>query len=290
MTVTTILILLLQASLFLVVLSFGLQVRMEDVLYLFRRPWQLVKALFSIFVVMLIFAILVTRIFELHGVVEVALIALALSPVPPLLPNRALKSGGTKSFTFGLLAAVSLLSIIIMPGVFRVSEAIFGREGNFSQSAVLKAILTGIVIPMLIGMIIRYFAPSAERVAGILGKIGMIVAIIGLLPILLALLPFIWTIIGNGTVLAIIAFALVGFTAGHLLGGPDPKDRTVLAIATATRHPAIAITVAGANAGEADIKLVAAAVLLYALVSAIVSVPYLKWLSGDQATSEEETA
>ena len=43
MPAVTILMLLLQASLFLVVLSFGLQIRMEDVLYLFRRPWQLVK-------------------------------------------------------------------------------------------------------------------------------------------------------------------------------------------------------------------------------------------------------
>jgi len=289
MTVITILVLLLQVSLFLVVLSFGLQIRMADVLYLFRRPWQLVKSLISIFVVMLIFAIVVTRIFELRGVVEIALIALALSPIPPLIPNRLLKAGGGVSFTFGLLAAVSLLSIIIVPGVFRILAAVFGLQASLSEGVVMKTILTGIVIPIVIGMIIRYFIPASERYAGILGKIGMIVAILGLLPILVALLPIMWTVIGNGTVLAIIGFAVVGIIAGHLLGGPEPKDRTVLAIATSSRHPAIAIALASASAGDTDIKLVAAVVVLYALIGVIVSIPYIKWFAGEQG-SEENTA
>ena len=286
MTVVTVLMVLLQASLFLVVLSFGLQIRMADVLYLFRRPWQLVKSLISIFVVMLIFAIIVNRIFNLHGVVEIALIALALSPVPPLIPNRLLKAGGGVSFSFGLLAAVSFLSIIIVPGVLRIMDAVFGLHANISEGAILKTVLTGIVIPIVIGMIIRYFVPASEKFAGILGKIGMIVAVLGLLPILLALLPFMWTVIGNGTIAAIIGFAVVGMISGHLLGGPEPKDRTVLAIATSARHPAIAISLASANAGETDIKLVAAVVVLYALISVIVSIPYIKWFAGDKVNAE----
>jgi len=286
MTVVTVLMVLLQASLFLVVLSFGLQIRMADVLYLFRRPWQLVKSLISIFVVMLIFAIIVNRIFNLHGVVEIALVALALSPVPPLIPNRLLKAGGGVSFSFGLLAAVSFLSIIIVPGVLRIMDAVFGLHANISEGAILKTVLTGIVIPIVIGMIIRYFVPASEKFAGILGKIGMIVAVLGLLPILLALLPFMWTVIGNGTIAAIIGFAVVGMISGHLLGGPEPKDRTVLAIATSARHPAIAISLASANAGETDIKLVAAVVVLYALISVIVSIPYIKWFAGDKVNAE----
>ena len=280
MTAVSILMLLLQASLFLVVLSFGLQIRMDDVLYLFRRPWQLVKSLISIFVVMLVFAIIVTRILDLHGVVVVALIALALSPIPPLIPNRLIKAGGGVSFTFGLLAAVSLLSIIVVPGIFRILAAVLGLQTNFSESNVVKTISIGIVIPIVIGMIIRYFVPAAERYASRLGKLGMIVAILGLLPILLALLPFMWQVIGNGTIFAIVGFAAVGMISGHVLGGPEPQDRTVLAIATASRHPAIAIALASANAGDADVKMVAAVVILYALISAVVAGLYIKWFAG----------
>ena len=72
---------------------------------------------------------------------------------------------------------------------------------------------------------------------------------------------------------AIVAFSLAGLAAGHLLGGPDPDDRVVLALATASRHPGVALAIASANfPGQ---KLVPVAVLLYLIVSAIVSIPYL---------------
>jgi BASS family bile acid:Na+ symporter len=83
------------------------------------------------------------------------------------------------------------------------------------------------------------------------------------------------SLVGNGTLLAMVLLVLVGLAAGHLLGGPDPEDRTVLALSTATRHPAIAIAIAHAN--FPDQKLAPAAVLLYVVVSVIAGMPYLKW-------------
>jgi BASS family bile acid:Na+ symporter len=95
------------------------------------------------------------------------------------------------------------------------------------------------------------------------------------LPVLFTTWPAIVSLIGNGTVVAIAAFILAGLAVGHLLGGPDPDDRTVLAFCTAFRHPGVAIAIAGANfPGQ---KLVPAAVLLYLLVSAVVSIPILAW-------------
>jgi bile acid:Na+ symporter, BASS family len=83
------------------------------------------------------------------------------------------------------------------------------------------------------------------------------------------------SLIGNGSGLAIIAFTGVGLALGHVLGGPDSEHRTVLALATATRHPGVALTIAAAN--FPDEKLVAPALMLYVLVSAIVSVPFVQW-------------
>ena len=42
--------------------------------------------------------------FDFTPVVEVALLALAISPVPPLLPGKEFKAGGRASYTIGLLA------------------------------------------------------------------------------------------------------------------------------------------------------------------------------------------
>ena len=64
------------------------------------------------------------------------------------------------------------------------------------------------------------------------------------------------------------------------LGGPAPANRTSLAISTATRHPGIALALAQANFPAE--KLVLAALLLYLLINAIVSIPYILWIKRRQ--------
>jgi BASS family bile acid:Na+ symporter len=44
-----------------------------------------------------------------------------------------------------------------------------------------------------------------------------------------------------------VAFVGVGLIVGHLMGGPDPEHSIVLALSTACRHPAIALSIAAAN-------------------------------------------
>jgi BASS family bile acid:Na+ symporter len=77
-------------------------------------------------------------------------------------------------------------------------------------------------------------------------------------------------------------FAFIGIVIGHFLGGPEMENRPVLALATATRHPAIALAIANVN--FPDQKQSAPAVLLYLLVSAILAVPYLNWIKTKVST------
>jgi bile acid:Na+ symporter, BASS family len=276
----------IKISIFLTVLSLGMRASLSDITYLFRHFGQLLRALLAIFVIMPVFAILVVKIFALTPVIAVVLIALSVSPVPPLFPKSAFRSGGEASFTFGLFAAVTFLSIVIIPLAIVVFQAIFARETNFGEGLLIKTLLTAAVVPMMIGMALRHFAPGfSERFADPLAKIGGLLLIVAVLPILVAMLPTIWSLIGNKTLLVLIAFALVGATAGFFLGGPDPKERTVLALATAARHPGIAIALAGASAGEAPKKLVAAAVIFYLLISMIIVAPFLKWLAREKSKS-----
>ena len=61
--------------------------------------------------------------------------------------------------------------------------------------------------------------------------------------------------------------------AGHFLGGPDEDDRTVLAFATVSRHPGVAMAV-GSLTGE---PLAPIGVLLAVVVNEVAVVPYLWW-------------
>jgi hypothetical protein len=82
-------------------------------------------------------------------------------------------------------------------------------------------------------------------------------------------------LLGNGTLLAILALTFVGLAIGHLLGGPIATDRPVLALATASRHPAVAIAIL--HTTHPNETLVPAAVLLDLIVVACVAGPYLGW-------------
>ena len=80
---------------------------------------------------------------------------------------------------------------------------------------------------------------------------------------------------GNFTVVAVLLFIAVGLVVGHLLGSPDPDNRTALALATATRHPDVAIAVLHAVLPAAED--VVPVVLLYLVIGIVASVPYVKW-------------
>jgi BASS family bile acid:Na+ symporter len=105
--------------------------------------------------------------------------------------------------------------------------------------------------------------------------IATIVLVVALIPVLVMSWAAIRSLLGNGTLVAIITLAIVGLAVGHMLGGPVENNRTVLALATSTRHPAVAMTIAAATFPNE--KLVLAAILLDLIVCAIVSAPYVQW-------------
>ena len=282
MNLATLIPLAMKASIILLVFVLGLNVRPQDAAYLFRRPGKLMRSLLSMNVVMPLFAAGVVAAFELHPAVEIALIALAVSPIPPLLPRKSLKAGGEASYTFGLLVAAALLAIVFVPVAVDLLGIAFGRPARISPAAIAQLVLLTVIGPLAAGRVVRWVAPGfSERMAKPVSMGATILLFASVLPVLFTAWPAIVSLIGNGTVVAIAAFILVGLAAGHLLGGPDPDDRTVLAFCTAFRHPGVAIAIAGANfPGQ---KLVSAAVLLYLLVSAVVSFLILAWRRRQQA-------
>jgi bile acid:Na+ symporter, BASS family len=72
---------------------------------------------------------------------------------------------------------------------------------------------------------------------------------------------------------ALIVLMLIALAIGHLLGGPDPDNRTTLAITCATRHIGLAVLVATAVPGPRTAVLIAG----YLLCTMLVSIPYLHW-------------
>src|SRR5690242_230782 len=98
-----IVILAFQLSIVCTVLGFGLHATRTDLLYLWQRPKLLLRSLFAVMVVMPIVAVLMDQFFAYKHTVELALVALAMSPLPPLLPSKTDRAGGGHAYMVALL-------------------------------------------------------------------------------------------------------------------------------------------------------------------------------------------
>ena len=273
MSLQTLILFVLKASILLNVFAIGLKAGVHDATYMFRRPGKLAKALLAMNILMPLFAVAFVLAFHLKHAVEVALVALAVSPVPPILPRKLRKAGATESDTIGLLVAVGILAIVFVPAAMEILERVFHVPLRMTFASVAALIFITIILPLALGIAVHTLAPvAADRLVNPIAKIASIALLLSAVVILFSGAPAIWELIGNGTLVAIAAFVLVGLLIGHFVGGPKPENRTGLALATASRHPGIAIALAVANFPEE--KLAISAVLLYLLVNILVSIPY----------------
>jgi BASS family bile acid:Na+ symporter len=289
MDLASLLPLVIKASIVLMVLGLGLNATWQDALYLFRKPGLLIRSVLSMNVIMPLVAAGLVVAFDLPLAVKIALVALALSPVPPILPKKEMKAGGHAPYAIGLLVAIALLAVITVPlGVAWFSSA-FDRNGEIAPGAVAKVVLTSVLAPLAVGIALRQWAPAlAARIAQPVAMLGNVLLIVSALPLAVAAWPAISALFGNGTVLILAAMAVIGLVTGHLLGGPQPDDRTVLALSTASRHPAVALAVAVVGGVESKSGL--AAILLYLIVSALVSLPYVIWRKRQSRDTDSFTA
>jgi bile acid:Na+ symporter, BASS family len=274
---TAVILPVLQASIILSVFAIGLKATFADATFLFRRPGHFVRALLSMNVLMPLAALAVGAPFDLHPAVKIALVVIAVSPTPPVLPKKALKAGGTEAYTIGLLVAAAALSIVVIPLSMEMFERLTGVSLVMRPGAVATLVLTTILAPLLTGIALRTVAhASADRMAGPIGLLASVLLVVCAIPVVIGLGRTALPLITDGTVLSLAGFALAGCVIGHALGGPEPDNRPVLALATASRHPAVAMAIAHANFPEQ--RLAGAAVFLYLVLAGILFALYLSWI------------
>jgi BASS family bile acid:Na+ symporter len=266
----------LPVSLVCTVFALGMRCKLSEATYLFRKPSLLIRSVAAMNVVLPIIAIAIAANAQLHPDVKIALIALAVSPVPPILPPRQLKVVTHEAYVYGLLVATSALSIVLVPLTMALIGSLFGRDLSVEPRAIARTVLVSTLVPLALGMLLRRLWPKvAIRVAPILSMVATAVLLLALVVVLVVGWRAFASLIGDGTLLVFAVFALIGLAVGHVFGGPDPDDQTALALACASRHPGVAIVIGAALFPSQ--RLIAVAVLLSLLVGSIVSIPYTAW-------------
>jgi len=275
MSVQSIIGLAFPASIFLAVLAVGMRVAPADLRYLLSRPSRLFRSLLAMNVLAPVIAVLVCKMFSLHPAVIVALVTLAVAPVGALFSQAMLPlvAPGDAAYARGLFFASIVLSVVLTPLTVELIQLIFGGEVHVNPLPVAEVVVSSVLLPLGIGLAIAQWWPAAMRWNSAIQTVSSIV--LGVCSV--ALLVVVWSrldlVIQEGTLTAIIMMTLLGLAVGHLLGGPGEDDRTVLAFATVSRHPGVAIVVASLM----DQPLAPIGVLLAVIVSEIAVAPYELW-------------
>ena len=275
MSIATLSLLLIKASLFAIVASIGMVSSWRDATWLLRSPGLLLRSVLSMQVLVPLIAVLLATRLPLPPGVKIAIVLLSLSPVPPVMPGKAVKAGGTHSFAVSLLVVSAVLAIAVIPASLRLLSDISTFTLGIEPMTVATLVATSIFVPLAVGFIISSLAPDfGRRASPIVAKIGQVCLLLGVVHPIVVMLPAMRTLIGDGSLAVCAVLCLSALLIGHLLGGPVRGDRTVLALSSSLRHPAMAIALAKANFSHEPLAV--PAILLYLIVAVVVRLPYTK--------------
>ena len=269
--------LLAVSSVFLLVVSIGLQARFGSVFRVFsdaQDRQKILGALGAMFLAVPLVAYLAVRMGVPGPTAGAVILALSIAPIAPILPRKQLKFGGDTDWVTAFQVTGTLLSLVLAPVYLGLLSRAFGLEMDAPMSSMMTILGMTVFVPLLIGMGLRQASPElASRLVRPLGLAGTVILAGVALLILVGMWP---ALVAAASTLALpvyLVVAISGVILGHLFVKGDVSDKVPSAQAAVSRHPGVALTLAGAALGGTQPELLAN-VLLFVLVAAVVLAAY----------------
>lgn len=226
------------------------------------------------YVVTPLIALLLVLIFNAPFRIEIAVLLMAISAGAPALPKKVLQLGTNPDYVYSLAVIMALISIVTVPVSLIILGTMYPIEASVPSSAIAYKIGSVFLAPLLLGMLLGYFLK--DLVNRIYDPLITTASLILLTLVSLIVATNYSDILGIGLIAFVLIFmvTLASLGIGHLLGGPNPEDRTTLAVACATRFPALGLLIASLNfPGGKPVPIVIA----YMLISSLTVIPYMRW-------------
>src|SRR5262249_8047585 len=154
-----------------------------DTLFLPRHAGLFARSLLSMNVIMPLLALLVAVMASLKHEVGLALLAMAVSPIPPFLPLKTPPAGGGGASTAALLVTESLLAIALVPFTMWFFGRLFGASLYVSPLVIARIVVIGMLLPVVAGIVVRRVDASfADRIAKPANMVAIVFLFAGVLP------------------------------------------------------------------------------------------------------------
>ncbi len=256
----------------LIVFAQGLLVSPGEVWDYFRqRTWLMLRSLVAAVVLAPIAALVLILVLKPPLPVAVGLAILVSCPPAPLMISAVPKVGkGSVAFMASLHLFLASLAFVTVPAVLYLMSIPLAFHATVHLGSMAWILARTIVIPLVVGMAVRSVFPAfANRRGRAFGMAGTVALVLVVLAATVALFPMLLKM----DVKSYMIMAAVGASAmaiGHLLGPPDPGEKTTLAVECGVRHPVLALTIGATNFGlERALPALLPSVLTFILVAMV---------------------
>jgi BASS family bile acid:Na+ symporter len=201
------------------------------------------RSLLANFIIIPILGIVIAQFFDLPPDIRTGFLLLAIAPGGLLALQFARISNGNRVFAVALLFIFCLLAILITPTLVLL---FFSREGAgklpFAWLIMMLCLL--IVVPALVGRALQRLIPQHAPNLGLwLGRLSIVIFIVAAVMAGSYKTPAV-KLMGTNGIAAIVLLILGAWILGWLLGGPEVRNRKVLAISSSMRNVGVCFPIA----------------------------------------------
>ena len=272
-------ILIVLPILTLLMFDLGLSLEFKDFLLVVRRPRAMFAGMLGQLVLLPLLAYVLVRALGLEPAIAIGLMLIACCPGGSSSNVFSKLAGGDVALSVSLTAVSSIVTLVTMPLIMQWVAAVFGKAVNISLPVgnLLVQNLVTMLLPILVGIIIRRYLPvAARKISVVLSKLAFP------LLMLLAGLFFVGnreSIISNFGVLGLTVTALLLTAIGLaallcVVFRLVRKERRTIVIEVGMQNAAQAIAVATSPFVFND-PAIAVPAIIYALMMNVVLLIYV---------------
>ena len=213
---------------------------------LWQRPRQLARDLAAVLILVPLWVVAVVLVLPLSPAVRagllIAALAVGIGPVAAMKRMGPTTPAAREALDLNLIVLV--ISLAFVPIAFAALAALYHSDVHIGVGAVAKGVLGRALVPLLLGLGAARLWP---RFAASTGPVMLKIINVALAVLLLAAVALTWKLLAGVSAvgwLACAAVALGAIVIGHLMGGPDPGTRAVVAAASVMRFPALGLALA----------------------------------------------
>lgn len=201
------------------------------------------RALLANFVIIPILGFVIAYFLDLPPEIRTGLLLLAMAPGGLFALQFARVANGNRVFAVWLLFVFCLLAILITPLLVHL---FFPREGagRLPFGWLTMMLLLLVVAPLIVGRLLQKLIPEQAPMLGLwLGRLSIVIFIVAALMAGKYKTPAI-KLMGMNGIAAIVLLILGAWAVGWLLGGPEIRNRKVLAISSSMRNVGVCVPIA----------------------------------------------